>query len=184
MQTTNFVQRMKEGETFGKAEQRICSELTKCSNAVYPRVPPNTRRRELPSPSTDWLSEWVSDWLLSASAPRSEGNSRVCPAASARHGFVGGASVPVDLPVGVRVQRMPNCHKREGYENSAHAHKHSARVEPAERRALCLMQRLRQEEPEEGADVGEVRRSQWRATGWQPLVRACGLFKLSQAGCL
>lgn len=56
MQTTNLVQRMKEGETFGKDEQRICSELTKCSNAVYPRVPLNTRRRELPSPATEWLT--------------------------------------------------------------------------------------------------------------------------------
>lgn len=56
---------------------------------------------------------------------------------------------------------MPTCHKGEGYENSAHAHKHSARVGPAERRALCLMQCLRQEEPEEGPGAAEVRH--WRA---------------------
>lgn len=59
------------------------------------------------------------------------------------------------------MQRMPNCHKGEGYENSAHANKHSAGVEPAERRALCLVQRLRQEEPEEGPGAAEVR--DWRA---------------------
>lgn len=55
------------------------------------------------------------------------------------------------------MQRMPICHKGKRYENSAHAHKHSARVEPAERRALCLVQRLRQEEPEEGPGAAEVR---------------------------
>lgn len=68
---------------------------------------------------------------------------------------------------------MPNCHKGERYENSAYAHKYCARVEPAERRALCLMQRLRQEEPEEGPRAAEVRH--WR--DWDRVGRGEGGFR-------
>jgi len=57
------------------------------------------------------------DDALSAHTPvlpfRSEGDSRVCHAAPAGVGLVGGASLPVNLPLGVQVQWMQNHHERK-----------------------------------------------------------------------
>ena len=44
---------------------------------------------------------------------RSEGNSGVCLAASPHDGLLGGASVPVNLSLGVQVQRLQNCNEGE-----------------------------------------------------------------------
>lgn len=44
---------------------------------------------------------------------RPVGNSGVCFATSAYDGLLGGASLPVDLSLGVQVRRMQNCHKRK-----------------------------------------------------------------------